>query len=188
MKLILASNSPRRKEILSQHGFNFDIVVSNFNETESGISAKELAKNNAVGKAKEVYFRLQSQGEKDFCVLSADTIVYFNGKILGKPKSKEQAIEMLSSLSNNTHTVITGYSIISENSIKSGIEETEVVFNNLSKKEILEYVETGKPMDKAGAYGIQDGYNLVKELKGSFYNVVGLPIETVSPILANILK
>ncbi len=183
MELILASNSPRRKEILSEHGFNFKIVVSDYSEAESGLDPISLAENNAIGKAKDVFARLIKAGESDFCVLSADTVVYFNGKILGKPKSIENAKEMLKSLSGNKHLVVTGFSIISENEILSGKCVTEVKFNKLTGSEINEYVLTGKPMDKAGAYGVQDGYNLVESINGSYSNVVGLPIETVAPIL-----
>jgi septum formation protein len=183
MELILASNSPRRKEILTEYGFNFKINVSEFCETMGGESPESIAEDNAVGKAKEVFYRLEKEGKTDFCVLSADTIVCFNGRILGKPKSTEQAVEMLTCLSSNTHKVITGYAIISKNNFISGAEKTEVVFNSLTEKEILSYVSTGKPMDKAGAYGVQDGFNLVKSINGSYFNVVGLPIETLAPIL-----
>ena len=95
---------------------------------------------------------------------------------------------MLKSLSNNTHKVVTGYAIITQNGTVSGFSESEVTFNALSDKDIDEYVKSGKPLDKAGAYGIQDGYNLVKTFKGSLNNVIGLPIEQIAPILKEKMK
>lgn len=185
MKLILASNSPRRREILKSAGFDFDIIVSDYEEKDVALSPIETAINNALGKAQATF---DSLCDKDAVVLSADTVVYFNDCILGKPKNCEHATKMLKSLSNNTHKVVTGYAIITQNGTVSGFSESEVTFNTLSDKDIDEYVKSGKPLDKAGAYGIQDGYNLVKTFKGSLNNVIGLPIEQIAPILKEKMK
>lgn len=186
--LILASNSPRRKELLHGAGFNFETIVSNFEEVNAFKSSRYCALLNAEGKAKDVFNKLLSVKHEDFCIISADTVVDLNGKILGKPKSEEEAVEMLNALSNNTHMVITAFCIVSKTDFLLKAEESLVLFNNLSKEEIYSYVKTGKPFDKAGAYGVQDGFNLVKEVRGSFSNVVGLPIETVSFILTERFK
>ena len=185
MKLILASNSPRRKAFLTEYGFDYQVVLSTFEENTSLTNPNEIVMAFALGKAKEVFDRLV---DDDVVVLGADTIVCLDDKILGKPKSKEQAFEMLKNLSNKTHQVYTGYAIISKDKIINDFCCTFVVFNNLTDKQILDYIATGSPMDKAGAYGIQDGFNLVKEINGSYNNVVGLPIEIIQNHLKEILK
>jgi septum formation protein len=176
--LVLASASPRRKDLLTEFGFNFSVVVSNYNETLSkDMPPKDLAVNFATNKAKSVFENLIDK--QNSVVLGADTIVILEGKILGKPKNEQDAINTLKLLSNNTHSVITGYSIISSLGEINGYVESKVSFNNLTEELILEYVKTGKPLDKAGSYGIQDGYELVKEFIGSKNNVIGLPIELI---------
>ena len=185
MNLILASNSPRRKELLQAYGFEFEVVVSAFNEQDQGLTPSQAVMNNALGKAKDVYDKLL---QKDVVVLGADTVVSFDNEILGKPKTKEQAIKMLKSLSGKVHSVYTGYCIISKDKVICDAVETKVEFNSLSDKLINEYVATGKSMDKAGAYGIQDGFELVKSFNGSFNNVVGLPIEIFSEQLKELLS
>ena len=185
MELILASNSPRRKELLEKYGFKFKIVPSNFNEDELKSSHVETVKSYAFNKALDVFNRLK---QDDVVVLGADTIVYLDGKILGKPKNVNQAISMLSSLSGKTHEVITAYSLIRKDKILTDYVTSKVTFNVLDKNLILEYVNTGSPLDKAGAYGIQDGFDLVKEIEGSFNNVVGLPIEIIKDIIFDFIK
>ena len=183
-KLILASNSPRRKELLSAYGFDFEVVVSGFEEKSLNLSPEQMVRVNAEGKAREVY---EKYSDKDVVVLGADTVVELNGEILGKPKNQVHAREMLMELSGKTHSVWTGYCIISANQTIVKAEQTKVEFNNLSSELIDEYIATGKPMDKAGAYGIQDGFELVKAFNGSFNNVVGLPIEVFEKKLREIL-
>ncbi len=181
MKLILASNSPRRKQLLSSFGFDFEVVVSSFNESDEALSPQAVAKQNAMGKAKDVFNSLTNKSEA--IVLGADTVVYLNSKILGKPENSQEAIKMLKSLSGKTHTVVTGYCLVSEKKVISGAEESSVVFNELDDEMIEKYVLTGLPLDKAGAYGIQDGFNIVKKCIGSINNVIGLPIEEIAPII-----
>ncbi len=181
MKLILASNSPRRKELLKNAGLDFKVIPSNFKEEENcGLSPSLYCKQLAENKALSVY-----NGD-DSIVLGADTIVVFNGEILGKPKDENDAIRMLTKLSNSKHLVITGYAIIKNGVVYSGYEETIVEFNNLSPTLISEYVKSGLPLDKAGAYGIQDGYELVKNIDGDYNNVVGLPVNKILEILGKI--
>lgn len=185
MKLILASNSPRRKDILTEFGYKFLVVPSDFNESGSFASPEETVKAFAKSKAEEVYDRLI---DKNVVVIGADTVVVFNGVTLGKPKDKKDAVRMLKALSDNTHEVVTGYAVISGEKVINGFTKTSVTFNKLDDKIIDEYVATGLPLDKAGSYGIQDGYNLVKEYNGSLNNVIGLPIEDIKPFLDEALK
>ena len=179
MDWILASASPRRRELLTELIENFEILPSKAEETVEGDpTPKELVKMLALQKAKEVASRAEAKGK---AVLGSDTVVAFEGKVLGKPKDEADAFAMLSMLSGNTHEVYTGVCILypkldgSEGMLLEA-DCTKVVFETLSDKDIRAYIATGSPMDKAGAYGIQDG-GLVKEIKGSFSNVVGLPLE-----------
>ncbi len=181
MKVILASNSPRRKQLLKDAGLTFSVIPSNFNEGKNdGLSPQKYCQRLAENKAKSV------QNDNDSVVIGADTIVCLDGEILGKPKDKRDATNMLKKLSGKKHLVITGYAVIISGKMISGHEETEVEFNELSSSLISEYVESGLPLDKAGAYGIQDGYPLVKNIVGSYDNVVGLPVNKILEIIGDI--
>jgi septum formation protein len=176
MKIILASASERRHELLKRITEKFDIVVSEFDE-ESVIfkgDCEEYVKQLAEGKASAV-----ARLYEDAVVIGCDTIVFSQGKVLGKPCDKNEAFEMLKLLSGNVHQVYSGLSIIhmKDSKIISDFVKTDVRFSVLNDSDILAYVESGEPMDKAGAYGIQ-GYGglFVEEIHGCFYNVVGLPL------------
>ncbi len=182
MKLILASNSPRRREILAKFGYDFEVVVSDFDEG-TGVNPADSAMKNAEGKAVDVFNKLN---DDDAVVLGADTVVHFKGEILGKPKSPEDAVNTLKRLSGNSHEVITGYCICSKKQVFTSCTKTDVIFNKLSKALIDRYVQSGSPMDKAGSYGIQDGYPLVESYVGSINNIIGLPIEDVMPELLKV--
>ena len=184
MELILASNSPRRREILHSLGYSFKVIPSLFDEKGVSFSAQDMARELAYLKAKEVFDR---ENRENIVVLGADTIVLLEDTILGKPKNREEAFNMLKSLSNKTHLVITGYALILDGKEIKGEDVSKVTFNNLSDEFINEYIDNKRPFDKAGSYGIQDGYNLVKNLSGSFDNVVGLPSEKIGEILKEIL-
>ncbi len=183
MEVILASNSPRRKEILKEMGYSFSVSPSLFDESGVKDCGEDTAKQLALFKAREVFLRLN---RKDVVVLGADTIVYYNGKILGKPKDRVDAFNMLKELSGKTHKVITGYAIITDKKTYNESVVSEVTFNDFSDEFINEYIDNKRPFDKAGSYGIQDGYNLVKKLSGSYNNVVGLPSEKIGEILQEI--
>ncbi len=183
MKFILASASPRRKEILSEFGYNFDVVNSKFSEKGNYDSPVDTVVENAKGKALCVFNALSEKIKRRSAVIGADTVVCFNGKILGKPQSSEEAKAVLSGLSGKEHFVYTGYAIITEERSFIGYDKSKVVFNLLSDDLIEEYVATGSPLDKAGSYGIQDGFDLVNRVEGSIYNVIGFPIEKVKPFL-----
>ena len=185
MKLILASGSPRRKNFLTEYGYEFSVVPSTFDEAGENDNPKQTVEFYAYSKAQEVFDKVNDNGA---VVLGADTIVCLDGKILGKPKDKNHAVEMLKCLSGKTHQVITGYAIITKTQKIVDSATTMVTFNELSEDLINSYVDTGSPLDKAGSYGIQDDFDLVKEYNGSLNNVIGLPIEIIKPILDKILK
>jgi septum formation protein len=177
-KIILASSSPRRGMLLKQIGLDFETVVSNFEEKiDLKIDVHKLAEKLSLGKAKSI-----AKKYNNAIIIAADTFVVFNGKIIGKPKNKKDAKRILRLLSGKIHLVITGFTILDTNINKSIIKsvETKVTFKNLSNKEIDSYIKTGEPLDKAGAYGIQEkGSIFVKKIDGDFFNIVGLPIYSV---------
>lgn len=177
MEWILASASPRRRELLAELIKEFDVLPARGEERVEKVPPKELVQSLAAQKAAEVSALEIAKGK---LVLGSDTVVVLDGEVLGKPKDKADAVRMLTALSGRSHHVYTGVcvTLTTENGVKRWLaaDDTEVVFEELTKAQIEAYVATGSPMDKAGAYGIQDG-GLVKEIKGSFSNVVGLPLE-----------
>lgn len=184
MNIILASGSPRRKELLAQAGFEFKVEVSNADENVSEESPVEMVEELAARKAKAVV-NLHNQKEDNCLIIGADTIVVLDGKILGKPSDEEDAKAMLASLSGRTHQVYTGVALFM---VKEGMIEkkktfhecTDVTMVPMTEKEIAEYVASGDPMDKAGAYGIQGPAAVfISGIRGDYYNVVGLPISRV---------
>ena len=175
MKLLLASASPRRRELLAPI-CPFEVEISRFGERDQG-SAEETVLYNARGKALEVLGRFP-----DRVVLGADTAVALDGVILGKPKNAEDAKRMLRFLSGKTHSVFTGVCLADKSGVKERVVETNVLFKELSEDIIHSYVLSGAPLDKAGAYGIQDGV-VVASFEGSYTNVMGLPMETVEEML-----
>ena len=187
MELILASNSPRRKEILTNAGFTFKVVSSDYEEKSFCSDPYKTATTFAFNKANSVFSALENKEE--VIVLGSDTVVYFNGKILGKPQNELDAFNMLKSLSNNKHIVITGFAILTKDKVIVDFDESEVCFQELADKQIKAYIESGLYKGKAGAYGIQDkDFNLVREYKGSLTNIIGLPIEKVEKELKKILS
>jgi septum formation protein len=185
--LILASASPRRRELLTQAGLAFTVESSDINEDrqEHEIAAAYVQRL-AEEKAQAVWNLQRSLDTKDdpLIVLGADTCVVSDGNILGKPTSAEDARRMLQLLSGRTHAVLTGIAAASRGKIVSDVEVTQVTFNVLNDAEIAEYVSTGEPLDKAGAYAIQ-GYaaRWIPRIEGCYFNVVGLPIARTIALL-----
>lgn len=175
MKLILASQSPRRRDLLKQFGLEFEVQVLPTTEVDNG-DPLEVAAQNALTKAEPV-----SRQNPDALVLGADTIVTLDGQILGKPKDREDALRMLRLLSGREHEVTTVVALLRYGQeAKVFSETTKVQFRSLSEHEISGYLATGEPFDKAGAYGIQGfGGLLVQSIKGCYYNVVGLPMPSL---------
>lgn len=187
MRLILASRSPRRKELLKKLIPEFEVIPARGEEIADGaLPPEEFVKALALHKAKEVAALPEAEGK---AVLGADTVVVLDGKILGKPADEADAVRMLKALSGRVHEVFTGVCLIFPapgGRVRTECARTAVEFETLSEEAIGAYVATGSPMDKAGAYGIQDG-GLVKRIDGSYANVVGLPVELLKPIFAETL-
>ncbi len=185
-KFILASASPRRKELLGAIGLDFAVIVSEADEDsvskelEPSLYVQELAMLKAAATAKAVI------EYKDTIVIAADTIVTLDGKILGKPSDKEDAFDMLKALSGRTHEVYTGYCVmrIADGFSVCNAVKTEVTFKELTDEKINNYIATNEPMDKAGSYGIQGlGGLLIEKFNGDYQNVVGLPVSALADTL-----
>ena len=173
--IILASESPRRRELIKKITKEFTVIPANIDESVLHIPACDLPGELSKLKAYDVFVKYPNDK-----VLACDTVVIIDGQILGKPRSKEQAKEMLQKLSGRKHVVISGYTIISKEKEVTRTVRTYVYFNKLSDELIDAYIATGSPMDKAGAYGIQDQeFDLVNHIEGSFDNVIGLPTEDI---------
>lgn len=206
MKLVLASGSQRRRELLTMCGYDYEIIVSNADETIDENDPESFVRALSLRKAKEVFDRLSAAGRRDFAVIGSDTVVAFqkDGEtkpvIIGKPKDAKDAVRILSMLSGKTHRVFTGVSVIAdipdENAaaqcsirkkaeIQTECSITEVTFETLSPDEITDYVNSGDPLDKAGSYGIQGPFGMfVREIRGNYFTVIGMPI----PVLYKMLK
>ncbi|WP_426348942.1 nucleoside triphosphate pyrophosphatase [Alloiococcus sp. CFN-8] len=184
MKIVLASSSPRRKELMNKITSEFEIVVSNFNEetVEFNGNPCEYVIELSKRKAKEVL----KAAPADSIIIGADTVVAQNNMILGKPKSREEAYNMLQSLSDSWHEVFTGVTVISKNSLKeeSQCTATRVKFSPLTEEEISAYLDSEDYMSFAGAYGIQGAAGIfVEQIIGDYYNIVGLPINKLNCML-----
>ena len=175
-KIILASKSPRREELLKRICKDFKIEVSDVDEDKiSADTPQNLAQNIAAAKAQAVFGR-----NTNSVVIGCDTVVEIGGKVFGKPKNREDAVQTLKALSGKTHSVHTGVSIISADKKVEFVSSTLVSFEALTDEEIDEYILTGEPFDKAGSYGIQGaGGKFVNSINGCYYNVMGLPISAV---------
>ena len=175
MKIILASGSPRRRQLLEQVGLRgFVVRAADVDESvRPGLTPAEMVEELSARKAAAVV----REAPKDGLVLAADTVVALEGAVLGKPASPEEAARMLAALSGRTHQVYTGLTLAGPGAVRTEHEVTAVTFRALSGAEIAAYVATGEPMDKAGAYGIQGlGALLVQRLEGDYFNVMGLPL------------
>jgi septum formation protein len=175
-KIILASRSPRRQQLLRELGLKFDVVIKEYEEIyPEDLSGSAIARYVAHEKAAS-FKKGISDNE---IVIAADTIVWCNNKVLGKPLNREDAIRILKEISGNTHEVITGVSLCSRSGEVTFSESTKVTFETLSDEDIYYYVDSFKPYDKAGAYGIQEWIGIVacSHIEGSYFNVVGLPVQ-----------
>ena len=171
--IILASASPRRKEILELADLKFDVMPSDAQEITTKTAPNEVVMELASIKAKDIY----KKSEKQSMIVGADTVVAYRGQILGKPTDKADAKRMLTMLSGQTHEVYTGVCVIEDGKTKTFYEETKVTFYEISDEQINHYIKTGEPMDKAGSYGIQGKAAVfIKGIEGDYYNVVGFPI------------
>ncbi len=181
-KIVLASASPRRKELLSLTGLSYSIDVADVNEEmDSALPPRVLARKLSLQKARAVADR-----HRDALIIAADTFIAFRGHILGKPRDERDARRMLGMLSGRSHSVITGFTVMDTAARRtvSRAVETKVWFRRLTRAEIAAYVKTGEPLDKAGAYAIQGlGSVIVKKIDGDYANVVGLPVAELAKCL-----
>lgn len=184
MALILASKSPRRRELLAQMGLtDFEIHPAVGEElAKPGLTPPELVQALALHKAREVAEQFAQPGD---LIIGADTIVVLDGQVLGKPHNEAHALEMLTALAGREHHVYTGVAVLQDGRELAQVEDTAVWFRDASQAELNRYIATGEPMDKAGAYGIQGrGGLLVSRIEGDYTNVVGLPIVRLAGMLA----
>ena len=181
MKVVLASKSPRRKELLKLLDLSFEVITADIDEAlNTGSPVCDEVARLSFEKAHAVSLKT----DIDDIIISADTIVELNGKAFGKPKTAEEAHLMLKALSNNTHRVLTGITVMQGKKFKTRVVTTSVTFRPISDKEISDYISTGEPMDKAGAYGIQGrASKFVSRIEGDYFSVVGLPVCTLSEML-----
>ena len=186
-KIILASNSPRRKELLKKIGLEFDVIPSNYEEKLSdNIFSYKKIENLALNKAKDVAERIK----EDAIIIAADTVVVLNKKILGKPHSKQEAREMITNLSGKTHEVITSIAMINTHNHKTLIKSTstKVKFRKIEAEEIEKYINTNEPYDKAGAYAAQGlAAIFIEKIEGCFNNVVGISVFETDRMLKEIV-
>ena len=189
-KIILASASPRRRELMMQAGYEFEIQVSHKEENYISESPDEIVKELALLKAKDI---AKQNSATNLIVIGADTVVAYNGAILGKPKSKEDAFEMIKGFQGDKHQVYTGVAILSydtqgRDTLVNDAVKTDVYVNCMSDEEIWKYIESDNVMDKAGSYGIQSGFAIhIDRIEGDYFNVVGLPISYVYEQLKNLM-
>lgn len=184
-KIVLASQSPRRHELLSMVGIDHEVITSDCDENIEYKGPADMVSKLSALKAGSVAEVLKKRGEKAI-VIGSDTIVCFKDTVLGKPKDEKDAFHMLSELSGHTHSVFTGVTVIDNENDKteSFYEETKVTFYDVSDEEILNYIATKDPLDKAGSYGVQGrGAFLVKRIEGDYFTVVGLPIAHLIRVL-----
>ncbi len=183
MELVLASQSPRRRELLALLGRPFRVQVASVDETMDDLPIAEAVARLSHRKAAAI------DAAAEEIVIGADTVVVLDGQVLGKPRDREDALRMLRSLSGKTHQVMTGVCVLKGEKVRTHTEVTEVSFRPLTEKEIRDYVATNEPMDKAGAYGIQGGAaRFVEGIRGDYYNVVGLPVCRLGLMLEEIME
>ncbi len=186
-RITLASGSPRRRQLLEELGLDFEVVTREYSETfPENLKKNEIAEYLSREKAN----LWKNDIERNEIIITADTIVWCNGRVLGKPSGKDEALEMIRILSDNTHEVITGVTLLSQFKERTFSETTFVTFGPLTPEEITFYIDNFKPYDKAGAYGIQEWIGLAActRIEGSYFNVVGLPVQMLYRELLDFTK
>ena len=190
MRIVLASKSPRRREILSMLGLSFDIISADADESSDITDPALLVRELSLRKARATRALLQQKGEwnDDTLIIASDTVVAANGEILGKPHDEADAARMLSLLSGCSHQVISGVSLLHGTKERADFDVTSVHFCDMTPDEITAYVKSGEPMDKAGAYAVQGLASVyIKGLEGDYFNVVGLPVHKLNVMLCDLL-
>ena len=194
-RMILASASPRRRELMAMAGYDFEIKVSHKEEKYTSTVPSEIVKELALLKAEDIaeqelaLMKLENMTREELVVIGADTVVSHAGKILGKPKSKEDAFHMIKGFQGDKHQVYTGVAVLEydaegHRTVVNEAVKTDVYVNPMTDEEIWKYIETDNVMDKAGAYGIQSGFAIhIEKIEGDYFNVVGLPISYIYEVL-----
>ncbi|HTD83387.1 MAG TPA: Maf family protein [Gemmatimonadaceae bacterium] len=183
VRVVLASASPRRRQLLNLIGITHEVRPSNIDET---MRPREAPRRHAERLAREKATAIASR-DPDLVTIGADTVVVINRKVLGKPRDEAEAIHMLSQLNGRLHTVITAVAVARGRKLRSSIEEVSVKFRRLREDEIQAYVATGEPMDKAGAYGIQGyGATIVERIEGDYFAVMGLPLVRLTTLMRDL--
>ncbi len=186
-KIILASTSPRRREILKKAGFNFEVISPNYEEQAGNrLFSYEFIELLAKNKGESI----QNNINDSAIIISADTVVVFNNKILGKPANFDEAVKMLKMLNGNSHKVVSAICLIDTDTKEKIIktETSEVTFNKVFEEKIISYIENHRPYDKAGSYGIQElPKEFIKEIKGDYENIVGLPLQLLKKMINQIV-
>lgn len=181
-KIILASASPRRKELMAMAGYEFEIKVSHKEESYQSTEPDEIVKELSLLKAEDI---AEQEEQKDLVIVGADTVVAYDGKILGKPQSKEEAFQMIKSFQGQKHQVYTGVAILKfdadgQKDVINHAVKTDVYVKAMTDEEIWTYIGSDNVLDKAGAYGIQSGFAIhIEKIEGDYFNVVGLPISYI---------
>lgn len=181
-KIILASASPRRKELMAMAGYEFEIKVSDKEESYQSTEPDEIVKELSLLKAEDIAEQVE---QKDLIIIGADTVVAYDGKILGKPQSKEEAFRMIKSFQGQKHQVYTGVAILKfdadgQKDVINHAVKTDVYVKTMTDEEIWTYIESDNVLNKAGAYGIQSGFAIhIEKIEGDYFNVVGLPISYI---------
>lgn len=194
-RLILASASPRRRELLARIGLSFEVLPARGEENPRSAIPEEMVQELSAGKALEIYGSLEEQEKEEAVIIGADTLVAFENRVMGKPHDEKDAFDMLFLLQGKTHQVYTGVTLLytpkGETACKklTFLEKTDVTMYPMTEQEILEYIATGEPMDKAGAYGIQGRCaTYVRGICGDYNNVVGLPVSRLYQELKRIVN
>ncbi|MGE5421495.1 MAG: Maf family nucleotide pyrophosphatase [Chloroflexota bacterium] len=186
-RIILASRSPRRQQLLREMGLKFDVVIREFDESyPDHLSGREIAEHISFHKAQS----FKDEISENEIIITADTVVWCDNQVLGKPVDLEDAVKMLEEISGNTHEVITGVSIVAMGKEVTFSESTKVTFEKMTQEETRFYAEKYKPFDKAGAYGIQEWIGIIacSHIDGSYFNVVGLPVQRLYAELKKIIN
>ena len=179
-KIILASASPRRRELLTQIGLKFEIKPSHKEESMQGTSPAQVVMGLAMDKAEDIFAQVGGIEKPDILVIGADTIVALDNVILGKPKNEDDALKMLRFLQGRTHQVYTGVCLMMADKTQVFYEKTDVTMYPADEEQLINYIHTGEPMDKAGSYAIQGrGSVFIREIHGDYNNVVGLPVAEI---------
>ena len=192
MRLILASGSERRRQLMDMCGYDYEIIVSSADENIEQCEPRKYVETLALKKAGDVFERVKAENEaagknEKTAVIGSDTVVVLDGKIIGKPKDKKDAARIISTISGRTHKVYTGLAVITDDNVQLDCSITGVKVKKMTDEEITKYVDTGESLDKAGAYGLQGPFGMfVESIEGNYFTIIGMPLPMLYAMLKNI--